>query len=143
MIERRGYREIGQPEFGPCSVISMRVVAYVERNRASPSSEIKRLFRIHRQHRHPTSFIAAGWIVIAGLPKLTVANDDVVGRRNRGRPITGLELSWRPAIVLTLPKINNLAKTGHSPDIGIQIAGAAFDPRVFGIKSVAEGYSTA
>ena len=140
VIERCWNWKIAQPEFWPRCVASVRVIADVERNRSGPSGKIKRLFRIHRQNSHSASFITAGRIVIGGLPKLPITNDDVVGRDNGFGPSTSLDLRRRPTVVKTLAEVNIAGRTRYAPDIRIKITRAALDSRILGVKGVAEGH---
>ncbi len=116
----------------------MRIIADIKRYRAGPSGKIKRLFRIHRQRHHGTVFENAGRIIVAGFTKLAVANHYIVGRCNSSRPIASLKLGRRPCVVLVLAKINNAGSTRYSPDIGVEIAGAARDSGIFIVKGFTE-----
>ena len=116
----------------------MRIIADIKRYRAGPSGKIKRLFRIHRQRRHGTSIKSAGRIIIGSFTQLAVANHDIVGRCDGSRSIASLDLGCRPSVVLVLAKINNAGSTRYSPDIGVEIAGAARDSGIFIVKGFTE-----
>src|SRR3954468_14834856 len=99
MTEWRWNGEIGHPELRPSGMCPMRIIADIKRYGASPAGKIERLLRVHRQHSDVAAFENIQRIIIGGLPKLAVTNDDIVGRSNSFRPIASLNLRRRPSIV--------------------------------------------
>ena len=82
-------------------------------------------------------------IIIGGLPKLAVTNDDIIGRSDSFRSIASLNLGRRRPIVRARTEINNAANARYSPDIGVEVAGAAWDSRILGIKGFTEAHLAA
>src|SRR5258708_27068285 len=106
---------------------SMRIITDLKRYRPCPSGKIKRLFRIHGEHGNIASVIDTGWIVVASLAQLAIANHDIIRRADGDRTVAPLQrCRGRPAIVLLLTKIHATAyRAGHAPDIGVKVASAA------------------
>jgi hypothetical protein len=76
-------------------------------------------------------------IVVAGLAKLAVADDNVIRGHDGGRAAAANERGWRPCAVLALAQINE-AGAGYAPHIRVKRAGPAWYAGIHNIERLAE-----